>query len=165
MAQVDENLNEQLKFTSDYLKNLVQEWNKQNQALFDKQLGNLHAKILQVKSDNIINNERVLAAVGVNHPSLSSKTSIFALNKVIEMILQFLVTNSLIKNDQNQQAVNNQVSGTFQPLQKVQKKLSKDLDKSTQIEMHSYDGKSSMGNDTQLDLEPGMQVTENTVSK
>ena len=115
----------------------MQEWNKQNQAFFEKQLGQLHAKILQVKADNIVNNERVLTLVGVNNPSLSSKTTIFALNKVIEMILQHLVTNSLLNNSHNPMPFQKQgLSGTFRPFQNKSKP---DHDKSNQAENNSVD--------------------------
>ena len=87
LGQLNDNLGEEIKFTADHLKDLVRSWNKQAQEHADKQVGNLHAKILQVKTDNILMNEKNMKALGVDHPSLSSKTTIVALNKVIEMIL------------------------------------------------------------------------------
>lgn len=106
-------------------------------------------------------NAKNMKAIGVDHPSLSSKTTIVALNKVIEMILQFLVTEQLLGRGSNAPG-GAQMSGAFLPA----KRIVKAKDRVSQPSPASKTITANPGHDfvPELDLDTAIRPSEHTVS-
>jgi len=95
---LDENLNDQIKYTADREREFCITEMTKTKADFSERLQNLHNKIIQVKSDCVIMNEKNREAFGITSPYWSPKATIPAINKVVEMMLQYLMVEYFIQN-------------------------------------------------------------------
>ena len=61
--------------------------------------------MIQLKSDLMIRVDDFKTMLGLNKAGLSPKTTLFTLNKIIEMILQYLLTQSMVAPQMKQTGI------------------------------------------------------------